>query len=81
MQTFTGQFYVNKKCLPYGVKFYPCKKGRNIIPALVDSLALKKNEFLMNKHNKQEFLLMLENQIFDPGISVYNANTDADLLL
>ena len=35
----------------------------------------------MNKHNKQEFLLMLENQIFDPGISAYNANTDADLLL
>ena len=32
----------------------------------------------MNNRNKQEFLLMLGNQISDPGISVYHENLDAD---
>ena len=53
------------------------KQGRSV-PALANYLAVKKNEFLMNNHNKQEFLIMLRNQISDPGIRVYHANTDAD---
>ena len=56
------------------------KQGRNILPTPADTLVVKKNEFLINKHKKQEFLLMLGNQISDTGISVYNANTDADFI-
>ena len=56
------------------------EKQRSIVPALADSLAVKKNDLFMNKHNKQEFLLMHGNQAYDPWISVYNANIDADFI-
>ena len=56
------------------------KQRRSIVPALANSLAVKKNELFMNKHNKQEFPLMLRSQVYDLWISVYNANRDADFI-
>ena len=50
------------------------EQGRSIVPALADSLAVKKNELLANKHSQQKFLLMFRNQIYDPGIRVFNPN-------
>ena len=41
------------------------KQRRSIVPALANSLAVKKNELFMNKHNKQEFPLMLRSQVYD----------------
>ena len=56
------------------------KQGRSIVPTCTNSLAVKKNEFLMSKNNKQELMLMLGSQISDPGVSVYHANTDDDFI-
>ena len=44
-------------------------------------LQSKKEEFLSNKHNKQQFINMLGNMLNDQGCKVYLADGDADILI
>ena len=53
------------------------KVGRKIVPSLTNALAVKKDTFLLCKHNKQLFLLMLGQQLTNAGIEVQHASNDA----
>ena len=53
--------------------------SKTIIPSSFSSITVKKNEFLLNPHKKQAFLLMLGDAISKSGINVKHANGDADI--
>ena len=59
-------------------------KGRNckeVRIQLNNPLSISKNSFLLNKSNKQNFLLLLGNQLTKNGIVVDHASGDSDLLI
>ena len=59
-------------------------KGRNgkaVRIQLSNPLSISKNSFLLNKSNKQNFLLLLGNQLTKNGIVVDHVSGDADLLI
>ena len=55
--------------------------SKTIIPSSSSSITVKKNEFLLNPHNKQAFLLILGNAMSKSGINVQHENGDADFVI
>ena len=55
--------------------------GRSIKLALNNSLAVEKEDFLLNKNNKQDFLFILGNILRDKGVEICHAPDDADTLV
>ena len=56
-------------------------KGPNVIFTGETILKLKKNEFLVNKVNKQRFLKMLSSFLEKAGCTTIHAKGDADILI
>ena len=54
------------------------EQGRRIVPTLPNPQGVRLNEFLKFKHSKQEFRMILGNEISDAETTICHADADAD---
>ena len=55
--------------------------GKTVRLHLNNQLSMSKSDFYLSKSNKQNFLLMLGDELTKTGITVNHASGDADLLI